>query len=60
MNYTEIRNRITTLSTKINTNHHMQLATRYYDETAKLVEECRELERERRRYLEMQEKFIPD
>lgn len=60
MDYPEIRHRITNLSTEINTNHHMQLATRYYDEKAKLVEECRELERERRRYLEMQEKFIPD
>lgn len=60
LTHREIRYRIETLSTKINTNHHMQLRARESLEKSKLVEECQKLERERRRYLELEDKFIPD
>jgi hypothetical protein len=60
LSYPEIRYRIEQLSTEINTNHHDQLRVVNYDARYELVEKCTQLERERRKYLELQEKFIPD
>lgn len=58
--FADVRYRIERLSTEINLNHCAQMRTPAIPEKARLVEACSELESERRRYLKMQERFIPD